>query len=96
MAMTCRTPLICRFPPRDSRWRTWSPEEASTGAVQVDGRDVCGGGEPGHVADLDDQPGGCLRAPGVAARSRITGLVPKMLRQLRGQLVTVHSRRRRR
>jgi hypothetical protein len=32
-AMMCRTRLICRFPARDSRWRTWSPEEASRGAM---------------------------------------------------------------
>jgi AcrR family transcriptional regulator len=31
--MMCRTRLICRFPARDRRWRTWSPEEASIGAV---------------------------------------------------------------
>ena len=29
----CRTRLTCRFPARDSRWRTWSPEDASIGAV---------------------------------------------------------------
>jgi hypothetical protein len=29
----CSTRLICRLPARDSRWRTWSPEEASIGAV---------------------------------------------------------------
>lgn len=26
--MMCRTRLICRFPARDSRWRTWSPDAA--------------------------------------------------------------------
>ncbi len=31
--MMCSTRLICRFPARESRWRTWSPEEASIGAV---------------------------------------------------------------
>src|ERR1044072_5538215 len=31
--MMCSTRLICRFPARDSRWRIWSPEEASIGAV---------------------------------------------------------------
>jgi hypothetical protein len=31
--MMCSTRLICRLPARDSRWRTWSPEEASMGAV---------------------------------------------------------------
>ena len=33
VAMMCRTRLIWRFPSRDSRCRTWSPEEASIGAV---------------------------------------------------------------
>ena len=33
MAMMCRVRLICRFPARESRCRTWSPEEASIGAV---------------------------------------------------------------
>ena len=31
--MMCRIRLICRLPARDSRWRTWSPEDASIGAV---------------------------------------------------------------
>jgi hypothetical protein len=31
--MMCSTRLICRLPARDSRWRTWSPEEAPVGAV---------------------------------------------------------------
>jgi len=31
--MMCRTRLICLFPAQDSRWRTWSPEKASIGAV---------------------------------------------------------------
>jgi len=31
--MMCSTRLICRLPARDSRWRIWSPEEASIGAV---------------------------------------------------------------
>ena len=33
MAMMCRTRLMRRFPARDSRWRFWSPEDASIGAV---------------------------------------------------------------
>jgi hypothetical protein len=33
MAMMCSTRLIRRLPARDSRWRTWSPLEASRGAV---------------------------------------------------------------
>ena len=32
-AMMCSARLIWRLPARDSRWRTWSPEEASMGAV---------------------------------------------------------------
>src|SRR5437870_4829243 len=31
--MMCSTRLICRLPARERRWRTWSPEEASMGAV---------------------------------------------------------------
>jgi hypothetical protein len=31
--MVCRTRLICRFPARERRCRTWSPDEASIGAV---------------------------------------------------------------
>src|SRR5436189_5787906 len=33
MAMMCRTRLMRRLPTRDSRWRRWSPEDASNGAV---------------------------------------------------------------
>src|SRR5665648_659032 len=35
MAMMCRTRLICRLPARESRCLTWSPEDASMGAVPV-------------------------------------------------------------
>ncbi len=31
--MMCSVRLICRLPARESRWRTWSPEDASRGAV---------------------------------------------------------------
>ena len=52
--MVCRTRLISRLPPRDRRWRTWSPEEASIGAVPVrPGREVRLVGEAGDVTDLD-------------------------------------------
>ena len=34
----------CRFPARDSRWRTWSPEEASMGAVPFQDAKWCGRG----------------------------------------------------
>ena len=33
MAMMCRTRLMRRFPARDRRWRRWSPDDASRGAV---------------------------------------------------------------
>ena len=33
MAMMCRTRLMRRLPARDRRWRFWSPEDASMGAV---------------------------------------------------------------
>ena len=33
MAMMCSTRLMRRLPARESRWRCWSPEEASIGAV---------------------------------------------------------------
>ena len=32
-AMMCRTRLMRRFPARESRWRAWLPEDASSGAV---------------------------------------------------------------
>ena len=55
--MMCRTRLICRFPARESRWRTWSPEDASIGAVPVQDPKWRAVGEPGDVPDLDQQPG---------------------------------------
>jgi len=33
MAMMCRTRLMRRLPARESRWRCWSPEDTSIGAV---------------------------------------------------------------
>ena len=56
--MVCRTRLICRLPLRDSRCRTWSPEEASMRCGAVPGREVGLVREPGDVADLDQQPRG--------------------------------------
>ena len=54
VAIRCSTRLICRLPPRDNRCRTWSPEEASIGAVPVrPGREVRLVGEAGDVTDLD-------------------------------------------
>ena len=57
----CRARLICRFPPRESRWRTWSPEEASLGAVPFQDAKWALFGEPGDVADLDQQAGRARR-----------------------------------
>jgi hypothetical protein len=31
----CSAWLILRFPARDSRWRTWSPEDTPVGAVPL-------------------------------------------------------------
>ena len=55
--MMCSTRLICRFPARDSRWRTWSPEEASMGAVPFQEAKWALVGEPGDVTGLGEQPG---------------------------------------
>jgi hypothetical protein len=35
--MVCRVRLICRLPARESRWRIWSPDDASSGAVPFHG-----------------------------------------------------------
>jgi hypothetical protein len=58
MAMMCRTRLIRRFPARDSRWRSWLPEEASSGAVPFGGRELVPVSEPVDVAGAGEQPGG--------------------------------------
>jgi hypothetical protein len=54
--------LTRRFPARERRWRTWSPE----GGVDWGGGVVAGegvlGGEAGHVADLGQDPPGDHRA----------------------------------
>jgi hypothetical protein len=60
--MMCSARLICRFPARDSRWRTWSPEEAAGRRGAVPGGEVRPGREPGDVADLGQQPGSAGRA----------------------------------
>ena len=44
VAMMCRTRLICRFPARESRCRTWSPEEASMGRCRSRRRSDLGRG----------------------------------------------------
>ena len=69
-AMMCSTMLICRFPPRESRWRTLSPEDASIGGGAGPGREVATVGEPGDVADLDQQPGGTGGADAVQVEQR--------------------------
>ena len=67
--MMCSTRLICRFPARDSRWRTWSPEEASIGAVPFQDAKWALVREPGDVTDLDEQPGSTGGADPVQAAS---------------------------
>ena len=63
--MMCRARLMRRFPARDSRWRFWSPEEASMGAVPFQEAKWRAAGEPADVADVADQPGGAGRADAV-------------------------------
>ena len=87
VAMMCRTRLICRFPPRESRWRTWSPEEASIGCGAVPGREVVAVGEPGDVADLDQQPGGAGGADAVQVQQRGAGRGDEVLELLVGGLL---------
>ena len=73
MAMMCRTRLSRRFPARDSRWRICWPEEASIGAVPVQEAKwalVC---EPGHVADVAEDPGGADRADAVEVQQAAAG-----------------------
>ena len=47
-----------RLPARERRWRRWSPEEASRGAVPFQDGEVAGGGEPADVADVAEEAGG--------------------------------------
>src|SRR6266487_1697713 len=63
--MMCRTRLMRRLPARESRWRRCRPDEASSGAVAVEGREVPAAGEPGDVTDVAEQPGGAGRADAV-------------------------------
>ena len=62
IAMMCLTWLIRRFPARESRCRSCAPEEASNGAAPFPGREVGPGREPGHVGDVDQDPGCAGRA----------------------------------
>ena len=71
--MMCRTRLICRLPARESRWRTWSPEEASIGAVPFQEAKCALAGEPGDVPDVHQQPGGTGRADPVQAGQGTAG-----------------------
>ena len=74
VAIRCSTRLICRLPPRDNRCRTWSPEEASIGAVPVrPGREVRLVGEAGDVTDLDQEPGCAGGADAVQVEQRGAG-----------------------
>ena len=54
-----------RLPARDSRWRFWSPEDASMGAVPFRGCEVTAAGEAADVADVADQAGGAGRPDAV-------------------------------
>jgi hypothetical protein len=71
--MTCSTRLICRFPARDKRWRTWSPEEASIGAVPFQEAKMPPIREPGDAAGLDQQPCGAGRADPLQGHQRGAG-----------------------
>ena len=55
-AMICSARLMRRFPARDRRWRCWSPEEASIGAVPFQDAKWLRAGEPADVADVTQQP----------------------------------------
>jgi len=60
--MMCSTWLSRRLPARESRWRIWSPLEASIGAVPVQ-LAKCGlGGEPVDRPDVAQDPGRAGRA----------------------------------
>ena len=49
--------MIRRLPARESRWRRWSPEDASIGAVPFHEREVPCGAEPVNVADVAQESG---------------------------------------
>ena len=67
--MMCRTRLICRLPPRESRWRTWSPEEASIGAVPVQDAKWLLSGNRVMSPTSTEQPGRAGRADAVQVQS---------------------------
>src|SRR5439155_18981610 len=60
--MMCKARLMRRLPARESRWRCWSPLEASSGAVAVPGGEVPAVGEAGDVTNVTEQPGRVGRA----------------------------------
>src|SRR2546423_9674716 len=68
--MMCRTRLICRLPARESRWRTWSPEDASMGAVPFQDAKWPPVRETNDRADLDQQSRGAGRADAVQVHQR--------------------------
>src|SRR5204863_613833 len=77
-AMMCRTRLIRRLPARESRWRRCWPDEASSGAVAVPGREVSAAGEPGDVTDVADEPGGAGRADAVQCLDLAAGTLDQL------------------
>jgi len=79
--MMCRARLICRFPPRESRWRTCSPEEASIGAVPFQEAKWALDGKRVMSPRLDQQPGGGRGADPVQGGQRGAGCL-KQLPQL--------------
>ena len=85
----CSTRLICRLPARDSRWRTWSPEEASIGAVPFQEAKCALVGEPGHVTDLDQQPGGAGGTDPVQGGQRGAGGLEQFVQFLVGGLLAL-------
>ena len=67
MAMMCRTRLMRRLPARESRWRRWSPEDASSGAVPFQEAKCAGVRNRADVGDVADQPGSAGRTDAVQA-----------------------------
>ena len=53
----CSVRLIRRFPARDSRCRSWLPEDASSGVGPFGGRELVPAGEPVDITDVGKQPG---------------------------------------
>jgi len=63
----CSAWLIRRFPARDSRWRTWSPEDTSIGAV------------PLQLANLSLVANRVMSPTSAKIRPAITGPMPNRL-----------------